>query len=317
MNREERAGKNEPERMSRRRHGKFINGIVLLDKPAGITSNRALQIARRLFCARKAGHTGSLDPFATGMLPICFGEASKTAAFMIDSDKTYRASARLGVATDSGDIDGSIINELQVPALTEQVVKTVFDSFTGEIEQIPPMYSALKHEGQPLYKLAREGKTIERKSRKRVIHYLKLISVDDKFLEFEVKCSKGTYIRTLAEDMAVALGSCAHLFSLRRLSVDPFDPALMVSLDQLEKDAQAGTIDQHLLPLDAGLPDWPLVCLEARQALGFKNGNPQNHTDGKTGWVRVCDQDQRPLGLGECTEEGLLKPKRVYNLEEE
>ena len=301
--------------MSRRKNGQAVNGLVLLDKPAGESSNRALQTVRRLFDARKAGHTGSLDPFATGMLPICLGEASKTAAFMIDSDKTYRASAHLGVATQTGDIEGAVSQEMEVPELSTQAVLDVITSFTGVIKQVPPMYSALKHKGQPLYKLARQGKTVQREPRSCVIHTLEFLTLDAHMLEFEVQCSKGTYIRTLAEDMAIAMGTCAHLVSLRRLSVSPFEPENMVTLEQLEADAASGSLDQHLLAIDAGLPHWPKVRLDAQQLVRFRHGNPLSGVTNNPGWVRVCDQDDQPVGLAEYTEEGLLKPKRVYNLE--
>ncbi len=301
--------------MSRRKTGQAVNGLVLLDKPVGLSSNRALQRVRKLFDARKAGHTGSLDPFATGMLPVCLGEASKTAAFMIGSDKIYRASARLGIATQTGDIEGAVIKEMEVPELSTQAVLDMFTGFTGEIEQVPPMYSALKHKGQPLYKLARQGKTVPRKSRKCLIHQLELLGLDTQTLEFEVQCSKGTYIRTLAEDMAAALGTCAHLSSLRRLSVEPFESSNMVTLEQLERNAASGTLDQHLLAIDAGLPHWPKVRLDAAQVVRFRHGNPQSCEAENPGWVRVCDQDGHPLGLAEFTIQGLLKPKRVYNME--
>ncbi len=303
--------------MSRRKRGRAVNGLVLLDKPAGLTSNRALQIVRHLFNARKAGHTGSLDPFATGMLPLCLGEASKTAAFMLESNKTYRATARLGIATDTGDIEGSVIEEQGIPALDDQAVLHTFESFTGEIEQIPPMYSALKHKGQPLYKLAREGITVTRSARKVRILRLDLIRHDSKFLEFEVHCSKGTYIRTLAEDLARALGTCAHLVSLRRLAVEPFEACNMVKLEQLEADHQRQALDRHLLPIDAGLPAWPTIHLDATSAAGFRNGHPQPAAESVPGWVRVYDRDGHLLGLGECTREGQVKPKRVFNLEAE
>jgi tRNA pseudouridine55 synthase len=298
--------------MSRRKSGKPVHGIVLLDKPAGQTSNRALQTVRKLFDARKAGHTGSLDPFATGMLPICLGEASKTAAFMIDSDKTYRATARLGVQTETGDIEGAVINESAVPVLTNNMVLETFSRFTGEIEQVPPMYSALKHQGQPLYKLARQGKTVERKPRKCHIYRLELLSLGPHTFEFEVECSKGTYVRTLAEDLAADLGSCAHLEALRRSVVQPFDPDAMVTLEELERDSSGGDLQRHLLPVDSGLVRWPLVTLDKSRSVRFRHGNPVECNADTKGWVRVNGPDQKPLGLAECTAGGVLKPRRVY-----
>ena len=183
-----------------------IHGVVLLDKPAGRSSNQALQDVKRLFLARKAGHTGNLDPFATGMLPLCFGEATKTAGFMLDSDKAYLATAHLGVATSTGDIEGEVVLEKPVPDLDLPAVQGVLDRFVGEIEQVPPMYSALKHEGRPLYELAREGRVVERKARKVTIYTLEVESWEPPLLTFSVKCSKGTYIRTLAEDIATEMG---------------------------------------------------------------------------------------------------------------
>jgi tRNA pseudouridine55 synthase len=300
--------------MSRRKKGRLVNGIILLDKPSGITSNRALQTVRRLFDARKAGHTGTLDPFATGMLPLCMGEASKTAAFMIDSNKTYLATAKLGAATDTGDIDGEITLESDVPELSKAGVMDVLKTFVGEIEQVPPMYSALKHEGQALYKLARQGKTVERKPRTVIIHELRLLELDENILQFEVRCSKGTYIRTLAEDIASVLGTCAHLVALRRLCVEPFNTNDMISLAQLEADAETGSLDQHLMPLDAGLPDWPIVQLDAKQAIGFGHGNPQFYDGTDTGQVRVYGPEGQPLGLGICEGDGRVRAIRVFNL---
>ena len=300
--------------MSRRKKGRSINGIVLLDKPAGITSNRALQIVRRLYDARKGGHTGSLDPFATGMLPLCLGEASKTAAFMIDANKSYLAVARLGEATDTGDIDGTVVSSGDIPELTEETVKAVLSGFVGQIEQIPPMYSALKHQGQPLYKLAREGKTVERKARSVHIHSLELLRLDGNELEFRVLCSKGTYVRTLAEDIAGALGSCAHLVSLRRLHVDPFDTDDMVAMEQLENAAEAGGLEAYLLPVDAGLGTWPIVRLNDEESAGFRHGRVLKRSGEPSGWVRVYGPSDQALGLAECTGDGLLKPRRVFQM---
>src|SRR5210317_1676557 len=189
--------------MSRRKHGLDIHGVILLDKPAGISSNRALQKVREMFKARKAGHTGSLDPFATGMLPICLGEASKTAGYMLDASKTYVAEAVLGIATTTGDIEGEVSGHQQVPDTGPAAIEAALERFRGTIEQVPPMYSALKHEGQPLYKLAREGREVERQPRAVTIHSLELLSWEPPDLVFRARCSKGTYVRTLAEDLAV------------------------------------------------------------------------------------------------------------------
>ena len=303
--------------MSRRTRGLPIDGIVLLDKPAGITSNRALQTVRGLFNARKAGHTGNLDPFATGMLPVCFGAASKTAAFMLDANKTYLAKAQLGVATETGDPEGGVIMEKPVPQITTDQLEAVLDQFRGEIEQVPPMYSALKFQGQPLYKLARAGKTVERKSRRVKIHSLVFKSFEDGLLEFEVRCSKGTYIRTLAEDIATGMGTCAHLVELRRLSVEPFMAEPMVSLEQLRADSESGLLERHLLAADAGLVAWPLVRLSENQVTGFIQGKCLAVEDGSAGWVRVYGMDDRVIGLGLREENGVLKPRRVFITDEQ
>ena len=222
--------------MSRRKRGLNIHGIVLLDKPAGISSNRALQRVRGIFQARKAGHTGSLDPFATGMLPICLGEASKTAAYMIEAGKHYQATAHLGEATTTGDIEGQVIQTGPVPQIEADDLSRRLGQFIGEIAQVPPMYSALKHEGKPLYEYARAGIEIERPARNVTIHELELVEWQPPRLTFSVHCSKGTYVRTLAEDIAVMLGSCAHLVELRRTLVEPFTGHPMVTLEQLQAD---------------------------------------------------------------------------------
>lgn len=299
--------------MGRRRKGRDIHGILLLDKPAGFSSNQALQKVRWLFQARKAGHTGTLDPFATGMLPICLGEASKTAAFMLDSEKTYEARARMGIATETGDIEGEEVREEDIPELDAEKIEKAMAAFRGTIEQVPPMYSALKHKGQPLYKLAREGKTVERAPRTVTIHGLECLAWEPPDLVFRVACSKGTYIRTLAEDLAKALGSCAHLVALRRLEVSPFSSVAMVTLEDLEAHVEAGTPESLLLPVDAGLEAWPVVYLDEASATRFKHGNPVE-ANGEEGPVRVYDREGLLLGLGEIGSENILKPKRVMNL---
>lgn len=297
--------------MSRRRAGRDIHGILLLDKPVGISSNQALQKVRRILQARKAGHTGSLDPFATGMLPICLGEASKTAAFMLQSGKSYRAVARLGQATSTGDIEGEVVLEQPVPALEAQQIETVLRGFSGTISQVPPMYSALKYQGQPLYRLARQGISVERKPRQIQIHRLELLSWKTPRLSFEVQCSKGTYIRTLAEDICARLGSCGHLQSLRRLAVEPFAAGGMISMDAVERAAEQDREQEILLPLDAGLPTWPVLSLDVQAAERFRYGNAV--TGGViTGMVRVFAADGEILGLAEARSDGMVYPKRVF-----
>ena len=301
----------------RRRRGLDIHGVILLDKPFGISSNRALQKVRGIYQARKAGHTGSLDPFATGMLPICLGEASKTAAFMLESGKQYRATARLGEATTTGDIEGEVIQSCPVWDNGIEQLSQTLKQFTGEIEQVPPMYSALKYQGKPLYEYARAGIEIERPARTVNIYQMELIEWHTPELVFDVHCSKGTYIRTLAEDIAKTLGSCAHLVELRRTVVDPFAEDAMVTLEQLQKarDDDDGLQD-FLLPVDVGLPGWPRVDLETLNYNKFRHGNPFSMSVGEmsAGNVRVYGPEGGLAGLGELTVDGMLKPMRVFNL---
>ncbi len=231
-----------------------VHGILILDKPKGITSNLALQKVKRLFQARKAGHTGSLDPIATGLLPICFGKATKCAEGLLGSDKHYRVTALLGVKTTTGDSEGSIIEEKAV-SFTEAELEEVLGRFRGELQQVPPMYSALKHHGQPLYKLARQGITIPRNSRDITIYELKLIKHQDNYLTLEARVSKGTYIRTLVEDLGEALGCGAHVIELRRLGAGPYSEAQMYTFEMLESESVKGLefIDPLLLSVDTAL----------------------------------------------------------------
>jgi len=300
--------------MSRRRKGRDIHGVILLDKPPGYSSSQAVQKVRWLFQARKAGHTGSLDPFATGMLPICLGEASKTAGFMLDASKTYVAAAFLGKATTTGDIEGEISREMGVPDLDEAQINSVLSEFRGEIEQVPPMYSALKHQGQPLYKLARAGQEVVRQARPVTIHALELLSWAPPILEFRVHCSKGTYIRTLAEDIAEKLGSCAHLQSLRRLDVEPFLEKDMITLEELLARAEAEALDDCLLPVDSGLIDWPTVTLDENSTIRFCHGNPVEQFIETVGLVRVYGPENKLLGIGETLADNQLKPRRIMHL---
>jgi tRNA pseudouridine55 synthase len=302
--------------MARRKRGMNVHGVVLLDKPAGISSNRALQKVRGIFQARKAGHTGSLDPFATGMLPVCLGEASKTAAFMLEAAKQYSAVAKLGEATTTGDIEGEVIQTCPLPDIDDRSIAQALKQFTGEIEQVPPMYSALKHQGKPLYEYARAGIEIERPARSVTIHELVLTGWQSPNLLFDVKCSKGTYIRTLAEDIAAGLGSCAHLLELRRDAVEPFEGMEMVSLEQLQEARDQDRLQDFLLPVDVGLSGWPKVVVSGLQREKFMHGNQIVLTDGRkhTGKVRVYDQQDHLLGLADILEHGLLQPIKVFNL---
>ncbi len=273
--------------MSRRnRKGRAVHGILLLDKPSGGSSNHALQRAKRLFGARKAGHTGSLDPLATGMLPICFGEATKLSAFSLDADKGYETTLQLGVTTNSADADGEVLEQRPVPEwLTLESFTEICHRFRGPQQQVPPMVSAIKIDGQRLYKLAREGKEIDRPARSVVIHDLQVLSFSGTSARLTVRCSKGTYIRSLVTDIGEAIGCGAHVAQLRRTFVSPFQPQAMVTLDALEQMAPArntlksdadpddlSAMDELLLPLDAGLGHLPAVSLDEASLATFQRG---------------------------------------------
>jgi tRNA pseudouridine55 synthase len=247
-----------------------LDGVLLFDKPLALSSNTALQKVRRLFQAEKAGHTGTLDPLATGLLPICFGEATKFSNALLDADKTYRALLRLGQTTSTGDAEGEILSEHPVGA-GQADVDAVLASFRGEIQQLPPMHSALKHQGKPLYEYIRNGETIERKLRNVVIYELTLNSFSGNEMDITVHCSKGTYIRTLAEDIGAALGCGAHLAGLRRLSIAHFDLHDAYSLQQLEAMGDAER-DACILPLESLMPDMPLLRLDAAQVKRLAQG---------------------------------------------
>ena len=304
--------------MGRRKNkGRNVSGVLLLDKPQGCSSNQILQKVKHLFGAAKAGHTGSLDPLATGMLPVCLGEATKISAFLLDSDKRYHLQCQLGVSTTTGDAEGEVLETQDVSSITEQDVKAVLPEFIGEIEQIPPMYSALKHNGERLYKLARQGIEVERKARSVTIYDIEFISLrtDDQqrlILELEVACSKGTYVRTLAEDIAKKLHCGAHITALRRLSVGPYDGE-MLTIEQLTELAAQGEekLDSCLQPIDSGVADWPDVHLGSDAAFYVQQGQAVMVPHAPTqGWVRIYDQSHF-LGLGEIQDDGLVAPRRM------
>ncbi|MFI4941399.1 MAG: tRNA pseudouridine(55) synthase TruB [Burkholderiales bacterium] len=251
----------------KRRH---LDGILLFDKPLELSSNNALQKARRLFHAEKAGHTGTLDPLATGLLPICFGEATKFSNALLDADKTYRALLRLGQTTSTGDAEGEILSEHPVN-VTQAEVDAVLERFRGEIQQLPPMHSALKHQGKPLYEYIRKGETIERELRSVVIHELKLNFFSGNEMDITVRCSKGTYIRTLAEDIGAALGCGAHLIGLRRTAIAHFDLRNAHTLQQLAAMTEAGR-DACILPLESLIPDMPKLQLDSEQLKRLAQG---------------------------------------------
>ena len=292
-----------------------VHGILLLDKPERMTSNHALQLVKRLFNAKKAGHTGSLDPLASGLLPICFGEATKLCAFLLDADKEYAVTCRLGVRTTTGDAEGEMVEQQPVPALTRARIEEALSKFRGEISQVPPMYSALKHQGRRLYDLAREGIEVSRKPRQVAIHALTLQSFDADSMMLTVRCSKGTYIRTLAEDIAQALGICGHVSALRRLALGPYGSTLpMRTLAALQQHPSGDpTLDGLLLPADSAVDHWPAVRLGTDAAWYFTRGQAVVVPAAPhRGWVRVY-APERFLGLGEVLDDGRITPRRLLN----
>jgi tRNA pseudouridine55 synthase len=303
--------------MGRRRHDRSeaVDGVLLLNKPAGLTSNQALQRVKRLLNARKAGHTGSLDPAATGMLPLCFGEATKVCAFLLDADKTYRVTAKLGTATDTGDATGSVIESADVPQMTAGEWDVVLQRFRGESLQVPPMYSALKKDGKRLYELARKGETVEREPRPIRIDEIELLEAAGTRLVFRVRCSKGTYVRSLVEDIARAAGTVAHTARLHRETVADFGAGEMVDLKAVE-DAAAETpaaLRESLLPPDRALTGLPEVTLGAEDAERFRGGQAvQARAADVCGLARVYGAERVFLGVGEIAGDGRIAPRRVF-----
>ncbi len=304
--------------MPRRRRGRDLDAILLLDKPLGMSSNRALQRAKALFGAAKAGHTGSLDPLATGMLPVCFGQATKLCGLLLEASKAYSFEAQLGVATETGDAEGPVIGEAPVPEITSARLAEVLVAFRGQIRQVPPMYSALKHQGRRLYALARAGEQVERAPREVTIHTLEAISPPDSAgrLRLFVRCSKGTYVRTLAEDIARALGTLAHLTTLRRDWVEPFGGLPMLPLDRLES-MDAGAREACLLPLARGLRHLPAVTVDDGAAAHLLHGRQvvdPRPVAAREVPGRLCAYGPREvlLGLVEPTGDGRLVPRRMF-----
>ncbi len=299
--------------MPRNRRGRELDAIVLLDKPQGLSSNQALQRARRLFDARKAGHTGSLDPLATGMLPVCFGQATKICGLLLASAKTYEVTAQFGVATDTGDADGQVIARAAIPAFDAERMAQVLAGFRGPIQQVPPMYSALKHEGQRLYALARAGQVVVRPPREVVIQELTVLASDATLLALRVHCSKGTYIRTLVEDIAAALGTVAHVTALRRVWVEPFQALPMYSLEALEALDMAGR-EAVLLPTDRGLVGLARVGVPAPSAQRLTEGVgvPCPAGPGAGELLRVYAQPGGFVGLARRDALGQLRPERMF-----
>ncbi|MBI5107786.1 MAG: tRNA pseudouridine(55) synthase TruB [Rhodocyclales bacterium] len=290
-----------------------LDGVLLLDKAIGISSNHALQAARRLFRAEKAGHTGTLDPLATGLLPLCFGEATKFAGELLDADKAYLATVQLGITTDTADAEGRVLETRPVAVSLEQL-RSALNAFLGEIDQVPPMYSALKRDGKPLYEYARAGIDVERKARRVAIHSLELMDpghalANDQF-SFLVRCSKGTYVRTLAADVGERLGCGAHLVALRRTAIGPLalhQAHTLAALEALDAEAR----DQVLLPVDFLLADLVAAKLDARAAARLSNGQTIEWSGVAEQRVRAYDDEGRFLGLCRQLEGDRLKPVRL------
>ncbi|HEC83914.1 MAG: tRNA pseudouridine(55) synthase TruB [Candidatus Parabeggiatoa sp. nov. 2] len=301
--------------MAKRRTGRDVHGILLFNKPVGISSNAALQRVKRLFQARKAGHTGSLDNLASGLLPICLGEATKLSGFLLEADKHYRATFTLGVTTTTGDAIGEILQTRPIDNIDRKRIDEVIQSFIGPLQQVPPMHSAIKHQGQALYKLARQGKVVERQARPVMIYALTVQSFVENGLSVEVDCSKGTYIRTLAEDIGEALGCGAHVSALHRFGVGDYRD--MLDFETLEQHAEQGleALDNLLAPMHTVLSHWPYVKLTAELTYYVQQGQavqvPRAPTSGR---VKLFADDDRFLGIGQVLDDGRIAPRRLVNL---
>lgn len=306
-----------PQRRQERIQWRNLTGILLLDKPQGLSSNAALQIVRRLFRADKGGHTGSLDPLATGLLPICFGEATKIAGMLLGSSKAYATEARLGIVTDTADSQGATLIERPLPVLDEALIERALQGLRGRIKQVPPIYSALKRDGEPLYKLARRGETVEIAAREAEVIRFDLLSRADDRLQLHVECGSGTYVRSLVRDLGESLGCGAHVTALRRLWVEPFRDPRMVTLAELESMAKDGisALDALLLPIEAGLAGYPTVDLDEADSQRLRQGQTVS-IDQPAGACLARGPDGRALALAEVGGDGLLRCMRGFNLDE-
>lgn len=307
--------------MSRKRRGRPITGVLVLDKPAGLTSNAALQAVKRLYFAAKAGHTGSLDPMATGVLPLCFGEATKFSQYLLDADKGYFSTIVFGTTTTTGDAEGEALQHNDASGLRAEQVEAALGPFRGEIEQIPPMYSAIKKDGQPLYELARQGLEVERKPRRVTIHALRLEAFRPGAraeADVYVHCSKGTYIRSLAEDLGAALGCGAHVGALRRLQAGPYgeaDSITLAELESLRQEKAFAAMDELLLPVDSALAALPEVVLVEASGFYLRQGQPVMVPHAPTsGSVRLRLESGELLGVGEILDDGRVAPRRLINI---
>ncbi len=301
-----------------KKKGRDVHGVFLLDKSQGVSSNDIMQKVKRLFNANKAGHTGALDPLATGMLPICLGEATKFSQFLLDSDKRYRVIAKLGERTDTSDADGQVVQTRDVN-VDESHILTALDAFRGDILQVPTMFSALKHNGKPLYEYARAGITVEREARPITIFELLFVEYQAPYLTLEVHCSKGTYIRTLVDDLGEALGCGAHVTMLRRLAVADYPVEQMMTLEDLQNLAEnqpLETLDKLLLPMDSAVSRLAKLNLTEAQtkAVGFGQRVKFENSENRYGQVRLFSHDLQFLGVAEIREDNVIRPSRMVNL---
>ncbi|MDC0238225.1 tRNA pseudouridine(55) synthase TruB [Gammaproteobacteria bacterium] len=301
--------------MGRSRKGRDVSGVIVLDKPRGMTSSTAVQRVKSLFGARKVGHTGSLDPLATGVLPLCFGEATKFSRFLLTSDKKYWVKLKLGIRTASGDSDAVTVETRSTVDVTKDRVRQALESFRGEIDQIPSMYSAIKYQGKPLYKYAREGVEVERESRRITVYSIELLTFLGSEMTLQVHCSKGTYVRTIADDLGEQLECGAHVVELRRLMAGPFKEADLVTLGEIENARAEGQLETLLAPVSSAVSQWPTVRLNEASAYYLRQGQPVlvPHAPAE-GWVQLresCSNDDWFLGMGEIMEDGRIAPRRL------
>ena len=292
------------------------SGFLLIDKPSGITSSKLVQVIKKTFSLNRIGHTGTLDPLATGLMVLCVGQATKFSQFLLVKDKSYRVSIKLGVTTDTFDAEGLVTSEKAVNHVTRELIEASLTNFQGEIEQIPPMYSAIKKNGVPLYKMARRGLKVDLEPRKVRIHDIKMLGFDGKFLDLKVCCSKGTYIRTIAADLGDVLGCGAHVAELRRLSVGTYDEKDMLAFDELVKLENTDGLADHLLPIASAFKDWSEVLIDPRQARLLMNGVKLADRfvlrDSRVGIYESIDGiEKKFIGVGEVLGDGVLKPGRM------
>ncbi len=294
---------------------RVVDGFLILDKPPEGSSNAILQLVKRLFKAKKAGHSGTLDPIASGVFPICLGEATKFVRFLLAADKHYQVTAKLGVRTSTGDTEGKVIGERSVPQYSRDELERILDRFRGKSAQIPSMYSALKMDGQPLYKLARQGIEVPREAREIIVHSLSVLSFEKNHLCLDIKVSKGTYVRSLVEDLGEALGCGAHVVALRRLASGPYTESMLVDLPELlecEQNEGTAALDRYLLPLESALPHLPKLILADSATYYLVRGQAVwLPAAPHSGWVSLFTKDERFLGVGEVLDDGRVAPRRL------